>query len=107
MKAIIYQCRQEGMRRDPEAIKRSPARGELIVIRRGYNNRTAMLLAPDGETYVVPVLDKVRILAVNGRGIMLSGIEVYPPRGSKGSGTRFVQSWWCVLRDIQETTLGR
>ena len=97
MKAIVYLCRHQGQKRTRDAIQASPATGNLIVIRRGYSNRIAMLLAPDAETYIVPVLDKVRIIALNDLGMMLSGEEVHPSRSSKGSGTRFVQSWWCVL----------
>lgn len=59
--------------------------------------RIAVLLGADGERYVVPLLDKVKLLAVNDRGLLLTGIEVHPPRGSKGSGPVYPQTWWCVL----------
>jgi hypothetical protein len=46
-----------------------------------------VLLGPDGARYVVPLLDKVRLLAPNDQGVLLTGNEIIPPRGSKGSGT--------------------
>ena len=58
----------------------------------------AVLLGVDGETYVLPVLDKVRLLAKYDRGVLLSGVECFPPRGAKGSGPMYQQTWWCVLR---------
>ena len=47
--------------------------------------RIAVQLDADGERYLLPVLDKVRQLAVNDRGMLLTGIEIYPPRGSKAT----------------------
>lgn len=57
-----------------------------------------MLIAGDGEHYMLPVMDKVQVLAINERGVLLAGYEMQPPRGSKGSGPVFPQAWWCVLR---------
>lgn len=83
---------------DREAIQAHPKAGELVVHRRGFNTRIAKLLAPDGETYLIPVLDKVKLLAVNERGVLLSGLEMHPPKGLKGSGSVYQQTWWCVTR---------
>ena len=74
--------------------------------RRGFNNRMAMLLGPDGERYMLPVLDKVRLLAMNDRGVLLSGVECFPPRGAKGRGLMYPQTWWCVLRGGPPRTEG-
>lgn len=79
--------------------KADPARGDLRIRRHGFHHRIALLLAPDGETYKLPVLTKIRALEMNDRGLLLSGYEVYPPRGSKGSGPVFPQTWWCMFRD--------
>ncbi|OUM01736.1 hypothetical protein A8M77_14335 [Variovorax sp. JS1663] len=57
--------------------------------------RVAVLLAADRETYVVPLLDKVKLLTINERGILLTGIEVYPTRNDKGTGPMYRQTWWC------------
>lgn len=57
--------------------------------------RVAVLLAADRESYLLPLLDKVRLLAINERGILLTGIEVYPARGAKGTGPMYPQTWWC------------
>ncbi|MEJ8825096.1 hypothetical protein WKW80_24220 [Variovorax humicola] len=53
--------------------------------------RIAVLLDADGERYLLPVLDKVRQLAVNDRGMLLTGIEIYP------LGSKAPQTWWCLL----------
>lgn len=95
--AIVYRCRREGLLSDREAIRADPARGELRVQRKGMK-RIAVLLGPDEERYLLPVLDKVKLLAVNDRGILLAGIEVHPPRGSKGNGPIYPQTWWCMLQ---------
>lgn len=94
--ATVYRCRREGQLLHPEEIKRDPRRGDLRVSRRGMR-RIAVLLAPDGERYIVPLLDRVRLLAVDGRGVLLTGLERIPPRGLKGSGLAFMQTWWCEL----------
>ncbi len=57
--------------------------------------RVAVLLAADRESYLLPLLDKVKLLAINERGILLAGIEVYPARGAKGTGPMYQQTWWC------------
>jgi hypothetical protein len=97
MQAIVYRCRREGALLDREAIEADPVRGELRVQRKGMK-RIAVLLKSDGERYALPVLDKVRMLALNDRGVLLAGVELYAPRGSKGSGPSYPQTWWCVLR---------
>lgn len=97
MQAVVHRCRSQGVALEREEIARNYVQGELVVRRRGYG-RIAQLLAADGERYLLPVLDKARILAIDHRGILLGGLEVFPPRGSKGAGTRFPQTWWCVLQ---------
>lgn len=77
-------------------IRANGRRGDLVVRRRGMG-RLAMLLKPDGKTYVVPVLDRARLLEVNERGLLLTGLERIPPRGSKGDGTSYAQTWWCEV----------
>jgi hypothetical protein len=42
------------------------------------------------------VLDKVKLLAVNQRDVLISGLEMHPPKGLKGSGPVYQQTWWCV-----------
>jgi len=98
MYAIVYRCRRQGVLVDQAMVKADPASGELRIRRHGFNSRIAVLLGPDGERYKLPVLTKIRVLELNDRGLLLSGYEVYPPRGAKGSGTVFPQTWWCVLR---------
>ena len=97
MQPIVYRCRREGVLLDREAIQADPVRGELRVQRKGMK-RIAVLLKSDGERYALPVLDRARLLVINDRGVLLAGTEVHPPRGSKGSGPTYPQTWWCVLR---------
>lgn len=80
-------------------VKAEPTPGNLRVLRHGFNSRNAVLLGPDGERYLLPILTKIKLLTLDDRGLLLTGIEIYPPRGSKGSGPMFKQTWWCVLRD--------
>ena len=100
MFAHVYRCRHQGVLMDRQAIQAHPKSGELVVHQRGFNTRIAKLLAPDGETYLLPVLDKVKLLAVNDRGVLLSGLEVHPPKGLKGSGPIYQQTWWCVTHEV-------
>ena len=63
-----------------------------MVERLGRFNRT---LEP-GPHLLIPVLDKVRLLTINDRGVLLSGYEMHPPRGSKGSVPIYPQTSGCV-----------
>lgn len=94
--AIVYRCRREGQQLHRDDIEAEPAHGELQVHRKGMK-RVAVLLARDRESYVIPLLDKVKLLAINERGVLLTGIEIYPTRGAKGTGPMFPQTWWCEL----------
>ena len=96
MFAIVYRCRREGQLLHRDDIEAEPVHGELQVYRKGMK-RVAVLLGRDGESYVIPLLDKVKLLAINERGMLLTGIEVYPTRGAKGTGPMFAQTWWCDL----------
>ena len=100
MFATVYRCRHEGALMDRLEVQAHPVAGEPVVHRRGFNRRIAKLLAKDGETYLLPVLDKVRLLTINDRGVLLSGYEMHPPRGSKGSGAVYPQTWWCVTSHV-------
>ena len=96
MFAIVYRCRREGQLLHRDDIEADPAQGELQVYRKGMK-RVAVLLGANGESYVIPLLDKVKLLAINDRGVLLTGIEVHPTRGAKGTGPMFPQTWWCDL----------
>ena len=71
--------------------------GDLRVRRRGMG-RVALLIAEDGESYRLPVLTKVRLLELEPRGLLLSGVEVYPGRNDKRDGPSYPQAWWCMPR---------
>ena len=102
--ATVYRCRREGQPLHRDDIEAEPAHGELQVFRKGMK-RVAVLLAPDRESYVVPLLDKVRLLAINERGLLLTGIEIYLTRGAKGTGPMFPQTWWCELASKPRTSI--
>lgn len=99
MFASVFRCRRQGVLVDQDTVKADPARGDLRIRRHGFRQRIAVLLSPDGEGYTLPVLTKSRVLELNDRGLLMSGYEVYPARGAKGSGPVFPQTWWCMLRE--------
>lgn len=96
MLATVYRCRHQGHKLDPDTIKASPARGDLIVRRRGHFERVALLTTPEGRN-VIPVMGKVKILELDGRGVLLAGLEMLPGQGKYGNGPTYPQAWWCVL----------
>lgn len=60
--------------------------------------RIALLLAEDGESYKLPVLTKVKLLELEPRGLLISGVEVYAGRNDKRDGPSYPQAWWCMPR---------
>lgn len=88
---------------DAEAAKAQPARGELRVERKGMR-RVAVLLAADRESYVIPLLDKARLLRITERGLLLTGVEILPPSGNEGTGPAYAQTWWCLQRELVTRT---
>lgn len=104
MFAIVYRCRREGQPLHRDDIEAEPVHGELQVLRKGMK-RVAVLLGQDRETYLLPLLDKVKLLAINERGVLLTGIEIYPTRGAKGTGPMFPQTWWCELNPKGRTSI--
>ncbi|PZQ02472.1 MAG: hypothetical protein DI587_03320 [Variovorax paradoxus] len=96
MLATVYRCRHQGHKLDPETIKAAPVRGDLIVRRLGYFERVALLTPPEGRN-VIPVMGKVKILELDGRGVLLAGLEMLPGQGKYGNGPTYPQTWWCVL----------
>lgn len=94
---VVYRCRFQGQRMAEEDIRAGAVQGALRVRKRGLA-RIALLLAPDGETYELPVLTKVKLLELEPRGLLLAGLEVYPGRSDKRDGPSYPQAWWCVPR---------
>jgi hypothetical protein len=99
-----YRVRWKGLKQGPDEIRMAVHRGHLSYVVRLYDARPerrvmkAQLIAGDGETYVLPVLDLARVVTVRGDGILVTGIEIIPlSRGSKNVKTeRYPQTWWCV-----------
>ncbi|CAN7750207.1 MULTISPECIES: hypothetical protein [unclassified Variovorax] len=80
----------------PEDIEADPVPGELLVYRKGMK-RVAVLVGPDRESYLIPLLDKVTLLDINAHGLLITGTEVHPARSAKGTGPMFPQTWWCEI----------
>ena len=104
----VYRCRVRGEKQDPDAIRQDRHRGRLRYALRLHDPRpgrsvmVAQLVGADGETYVLPVLDRARVLAVKGDRLLITGVEVIAlGRGIKNiKSMRYPQTWWCVLPPI-------
>jgi hypothetical protein len=99
----VFRTRFEGSKLpSAEAVKHTRALGDLVYTERvpspmpGRGIWAAMLLRDDGETYIIPVLDRARIRKIRG-GILISGVEVVPRgRAMKNiRSDRYPQTWWC------------
>lgn len=108
----VFRTRHEGAKLETvEAIKNTCRRGELIYTERVWDPRPgrsimiAMLMQPNGETYVIPPLDRARVRKIRG-GTLISGVEVIARgRGSKNiKSDDYPQTWWC--RPIMVTRSG-
>ena len=100
----VFRTRWQGEKlSDAERVKHTRKVGELVFTERIWDPRpdrsifVAMLLRPDGETYVIPLLDQARVRKVK-NGILISGRETVP----RGIGMKnikadcYPQTWWCV-----------
>lgn len=99
----VFRTRFEGGKLpSAEAVKHTRALGDLVYTERvpgpvpGRGTWAAMLLRDDGETYVIPVLDRACIRKIHG-GILISGLEIVPRgRGMKNiRSDNYPQTWWC------------
>lgn len=99
----VFRTRFEGSKLpSAEAVKHTRVLGDLVYTERvpgpvpGRGTWAAMLLREDGETYVIPVLDRAWIRKIRG-GILISGIEIVPRgRGMKNiRSDNYPQTWWC------------
>ncbi|MNQ56193.1 hypothetical protein D3C85_703090 [compost metagenome] len=99
----VFRTRFEGGKlQSVEAIKHTRRVGNLTYMERVYDPRPgrsiylATLTQPDGETYVIPALDRARLRKIQG-GILISGIEVKPRGiGSKNiKSDDYPQTWFC------------
>ena len=103
MRCAVYRLRRLGHKLEIEAVKGGLVHGELVFTKRLHDPRpgrsvmVAMLLAPDGESYVIPVLDQARVLRIRGHGFLIAGVEVHPRRRAMKNiqADRYRQTWWC------------
>lgn len=99
----VFRTRFEGGKlQSVEAVKHTRRVGELTYMERIYDPRPgrsiflATLLQPNGETYVIPPLDRARVRRIKG-GILISGVEVI----ARGMGSKniksdyYPQTWFC------------
>lgn len=99
----VFRTRYEGAKLpSAEAVKHTRRVGDLTYMERIFDPRPgrsiflASLLQPDGETYVIPPLDRARLRRIKG-GILISGIEVI----ARGIGMKriksddYPQTWFC------------
>ena len=108
----VFRTRFEGGKLpSAEAVKHTRAVGDLVYTERvpgprpGRGVWVAMLLRDDGETYIIPILDRAHLREIRG-GILISGIEVVP-RGRSMKNIRsdsYPQTWWC--RPVALTSSG-
>jgi hypothetical protein len=99
----VFRTRFEGCKLpSAEAVKHTRAVGDLVYTERvpgpqpGRGTWCAMLLRDDGESYIIPVLDRAHIRKIRG-GVLISGVEVVPRgRAMKNiRSDRYPQTWWC------------
>lgn len=99
----VFRTRHEGAKLQSEqAIKHTRRIGELFYRDRirdprpSYSVKIAVLLQPDGETYVIPPLDQALVREIRG-GILISGVEIITSgRGSKNiESDHYPQTWYC------------
>lgn len=99
----VFRTRFEGGKLpSQEAVKHTRVIGDLVYTERvpgqqpGRGIWAAMLLRDDGETYIIPVLDRAQIRKIRG-GILISGTEVIPRGRSMKNirSDRYPQTWWC------------
>ena len=99
----VFRTRFEGNKLpSEEAVKHTRALGDLVYTERvpgpqpGRGTWCAMLLRDDGETYIIPVLDRAHIRKICG-GILINGTEIVPRgRGMKNiRSDNYPQTWWC------------
>lgn len=102
----VYFSRSQGLERPKASIRASAALGDLRFDVGLWDERPwrvvmrASLLQPDGESYVLPVLDKARLVRVDRGGVLIEGTEVVP-RGIGMKNIRadhYPQAWYCVPR---------
>jgi len=104
MFCAVYRLRAQGHKLEREVVQRCPSHGDLVFRERLHDPRPgrsvmmAMLLAADGESYVIPVLDRARVTQIRGKGVLIAGTEVQPRGRSMKNiqADRYRQTWWCV-----------
>lgn len=105
MQARVWRLFERGQPLDPAlARRRPPAVGELqLRLRLGgrgerWNVYLACLMHQDHE-YVIPALDRARVVEISGRWLHLVGLETVPRSRSdkRPNPDCYAQAWWCRI----------
>ncbi|RYF29947.1 MAG: hypothetical protein EOO23_06255 [Comamonadaceae bacterium] len=104
MHASVFRLLHQGRAIDRDKLRAShPARGELHLRLRvnGREPQWDILLATleVGGRYVIPCLDRARVVEIRGRWMHLHGVEVNP-RGNSPKrlvSDNYRQEWWCKV----------
>ena len=108
MFCAVYRLRSRGLKLERDVVQRQCSRGELVFMQRLHDPRPgrsvlmAMLVGADGESYVIPVLDRARVTQIRGKGVLIAGIELQPRGRSVKNiqADRYRQTWWCVPQPV-------
>jgi hypothetical protein len=107
----VYPLHRYGDKLHKDDIRLFRVTGDLCfnyrLLRGSLKIMKAQLLAEDGATYVLPVLDQARLVKIEKDGLLLSGMEVIPVgRGAKSQqSVDYPQSWYCVPLHLDRPTI--
>lgn len=106
MLAEVRRLRKNGTRLPREKVGASQTyRGELVVFKRRDPWRNMLvpvagLVGKDGDTYLLPPLDHVRITRWRGSDLVLVGLE---DEGFRKDNREQLQAWWVrLVSDLDE-----
>ena len=106
MLAEVRRLRKAGNRLSRDQVHAYPPyRGDLVVFKRSDPWRNALvpvagLVAKDGDTYLLPPLDHVRIARWRGNDLVLVGLE---DEGFRRENREQLQAWWVrLLTELNE-----
>lgn len=105
MQAAVYRLLQQGRTIDRDYLRATrPARGDLRLRLRitGRGAEWDIFLATleqPGGTYVIPCLDRAKVIEIRGHWLHLRGVEINPRGASvkRLASDNFKQEWWCKV----------
>lgn len=102
MRAQVFRLYSQGQPVDRELLltRRPPAgdlRLRLRVTGHGRDSHIYLATLERGKEYVIPCLDRARVVEIRGRWLLIEGVEINP-RGSsykRLASDNYPQRWWC------------